>query len=511
MLSFSQPPPPKKPPRDNIGKINTSAATYRRISLALAGIALIAFFFADIEISTRSPAAELTRILSGLISPDFFATDNLLHATFATLSFAVQGVALAALVGFMLACFWQYRAVRMASATVRAVHELFWGLIFLQVTGLSTLTGVLAIAIPYSGIFAKVFGEFLEESDRKPVQALPSQSGVLSALFFARLPLVWSQFEIYGAYRLECGIRSSAILGFIGLPTLGFHLETAFRQGDYSTGAALLYVFFFLIITLRGWLHARLTPFYLLAAIVYMPPISSHNNASLWRFLSHDIVPAPLRHGYSGDLTLSSWATDLFQQQALPGLLNTVVLGSSALLVTAIVALLLFPLLTRHFFSKALRRTANVWVVMMRTTPEFLLAFIFLLALGPSMLPGIFALALHTGAIIAHLIARIADQLPRSFNSPRGVNRLTFDVLPRVYANFLALLLYRWEIIMRETAILGLIGIPTIGFYIDSAFAEFRLDRAFFLIVLSVILNLAIDGLSRTLRNRVRHAQAPIT
>jgi phosphonate transport system permease protein len=487
---------------------NTSASHYRRISLVLAGFALFAFFLADIGITTRSPGTEFGRILTGFIQPDFFATEQLLQATLFTLSFAIQGVALGAAVGFLLACFWHYRPIRIASATVRAVHELFWGLIFLQLTGLSTLTGVLAIAIPYSGIFAKVFGEFLEESNAKPAMALAPHSGPLSTFFFAKLPLVWAQFKIYGAYRLECGIRSSAILGFIGLPTLGFHLETAFRQGDYSAGAALLYIFFLLIISMRGWLHTRLVPLYLTAALLYAPPLSSNGGASLWRFLSHDIIPAPLRNGYSGDLTLSRWTIELITGQAIPGLINTLVLGSAALLLTGLIALIILPFLSRHFSTAFVRSGANAFVVMMRTTPEFLLAFIFLLALGPSMLPGIFALALHTGAIIGHLTSRIADQLPIPANSTRGINRLTFEVLPRVYGNFLALLLYRWEIIMRETAILGLIGIPTIGFYIDSAFAEFRLDRAFFLIAISVILNLSIDGLSRALRKQLRlHAQ----
>jgi len=77
-------------------------------------------------------------------------------------------------------------------------------------------------------------------------------------------------------------------------------------------------------------------------------------------------------------------------------------------------------------------------------------------------------------------------------------------VLPRLYPTFLAFLLYRWEIIMRETAVLGILGIHTLGFYVDSAFAEFRLDRALLLILAGVCLNLAVDGVSRRLRAAVR-------
>ena len=56
---------------------------------------------------------------------------------------------------------------------------------------------------------------------------------------------------------------------------------------------------------------------------------------------------------------------------------------------------------------------------------------------------------------------------------------------------------------MRESAILGILGIATLGFYIDSAFEEFRFDRAALLILASALLNMAVDILARTLRRRL--------
>jgi phosphonate transport system permease protein len=41
-------------------------------------------------------------------------------------------------------------------------------------------------------------------------------------------------------------------------------------------------------------------------------------------------------------------------------------------------------------------------------------------------------------------------------------------MLSRVYGQFLAFLFYRWEVMMRESAILGILGIYTLGFYIDT-------------------------------------------
>ena len=69
-----------------------------------------------------------------------------------------------------------YGRVRLLCVSVRAVHELFWALLLLNMTGMSPLTGVLAIGIPYAGIFAKVFAEYLDEADPAAERALPRES-----------------------------------------------------------------------------------------------------------------------------------------------------------------------------------------------------------------------------------------------------------------------------------------------------------------------------------------------
>lgn len=482
-----------------------TASRYRRASLVIGAIGVAAWWLSDIDIRTYSPWLELGRIGAGLITPDFLSIPSVGSALVNTLAFAMQSIALGVSAGFLLALLWQYRLVRMFSASIRAVHELFWGLIFLQLTGLSPLTGVLAIAIPYSGIFAKVFGEFLEESDKRPMHALPAGVSHVSRFFFTRLPLVWAQFRLYASYRLECAIRASTILGFIGLPTLGFHLETALRQGDYRSGAAVLYLFFVLIVSMQWWLRARLVPVYLLTAVWLVPPNGHWQVSTLKQFFSHDIIPAPLRHADINGFW--HWLVELGSNQALPGVFNTLALSVAALLLTAMLTLIWFPFASRQFVGPVARRSTHAALVMIRTIPEFLLAFVLLLPLGPSMLPGILALGLHTAAILSHLMARLSDRVQLRADASTGVNRYGFEVLPRLYGNFAALLLYRWEIILRESAILGLIGIPTLGFYIDSAFSEFRFDRAMALILVTVVLNLLVDALSRTLRKQLRNKE----
>ncbi|SDL24854.1 phosphonate transport system permease protein [Franzmannia pantelleriensis] len=477
-----------------------------RVTLGLIAVALACLVFGDFEISAHEPWRELGRLFLGLVQPDFSSVDFLGEAILRTVAFAFVGVGLGAAAGLLLALLFQHLWVRTFCAFIRAIHELFWALIFLQSFGLHPITGVLAIAIPYAGIFAKVYAEILDETDPEPARILPRRTGHLSVLLYARISQAWPHLVSYTAYRLECGLRSSAVIGFVGMPTLGFHLAGAFAQGHYATVGALLILFYVLIGTLRLWVRPRLLPLYLLAAPFCLGTGLPIVWSNVSRFFSHDIVPAPLRRG-EGLEGLLPWFGDLFVQQALPGIWNTLLLTQMALVVTGVLAMALFPLISRHFTGRLGGTAGHVVLVVMRSTPEYLLAFILLQLWGPSMLPAVVALALHNGAIIGHLVGRRSNEIALRQDAPHGLDRYAYEVAPRVYGPFLALLFYRWEIIMRETAILGILGIATLGFYVDSAIQEIRFDRAMVLILITALLNIGIDILARRLRSylRLRH------
>lgn len=461
--------------------------------------------FADLSIHHSHIGSALKHIGWGFLTPQYQSqllnADELFISFFNTLAFALQGVSMGVAAGFFLSLIQHHRSIRAFSAFIRAVHELFWALLFMQLFGLSSLTGVLAIAIPYAGFFSKVFAEHYAHTDTSPRQTLPNYQS-LSAFIFTTLPQSWPAMRHYIRYRIECGLRSSAVLGFIGLPTLGFHLQTFFNEGHYSLSAFLLYIFIILVLTQRWWLQRKLIPFYLVAAILYLPPVAPLNGELLLRFFTYDVLPSPLRveGAWNADKLAATftWAKQLFITQAWPSIVQTFVLSQLALVVTGALSLCLFPLISKQFFSRPIRSIGHFTLVTLRSSPEYLLAFIGLLCFGPSLLPAIFALSIHNGSIIAHLIGQ--QTLTLRPDSSTSINRYFYEVLPRIYPTLMSLLLYRWEIILRESAILGILGITTLGFYIDSAFEEFRFDRAVFLILCSALLNIIVDRIATTLR-----------
>ena len=196
------------------------------------------------------------------------------------------------------------------------------------------------------------------------------------------------------------------------------------------------------------------------------------------------------------------WFTSIMQDQAIPGIINTLVLTQIALVLTAVLTLLVYPLISKHFHNKLGRSIGHIGLVVMRSTPEYILAFILLQFFGPSMLPAVIALALHNAGIIGHLIGNQSNTMEVRINAPKGLNLYTYELTPRLYGSFLAYLFYRWEIILRETAIMGLLGVATLGFYIDNAMQDLRFDRALLLILITALLNMSVDALSRTLRRK---------
>jgi phosphonate transport system permease protein len=484
-----------------------------RTSLGLFVLALACLAFADVTVTTAHPWREITRLALGIVTPDFVALQGLGEAVVKTVAFAFLGIFCAAGFGFVLALTFHLRPVRLGCAVSRAIHELFWALILLQIFGLHPLTGVLAIAIPFAAACAKVYAEILEEADTTPLRAMPAGAGHISVFFYARLPDVWVHIKTYTLYRLECALRSSAVLGFVGLPTLGFYLQPAFAQGRYSEASALLMIFYVLIATIRLWVRRYLILLYLAASPFVLMSNAEIDWANVTRFFLEDIVPYPLRTAESLDpkvwVASGLWLWNILRDQAIPGAIATVILTQIALVGSGILALASFPLISCQFFGPSGRAFGHLFLVVVRSTPEYILGYVFLTLWGPSMLPAVVALALHNGAIIGHLTGRYSDAIVLRPDSPQGFNRYSYELLPRLYGQFLAFLFYRWEIIFRESAILGMLGIYTLGFYVDSAFAELRFDRALVLIAITAMLNIGIDVLSRTLRARLRLRTTP--
>ena len=182
-----------------------------------------------------------------------------------TLAFAVCGTAMSLALGLVggivgSRLWWQlcwpgpvgqsvWLGLRGLLVIPRAIHELIWGLLLLSVLGLDPLVGVLAIALPFGAITAKVFADIIDETPTTPLYAL-THSGVRPGLAFlyGHLPQALPNLISYGFYRFECSLRAAAVLGIIGAGGLGYQIFLSLQSLQYEQ----LWTGFYVLIVLNG-------------------------------------------------------------------------------------------------------------------------------------------------------------------------------------------------------------------------------------------------------------------
>lgn len=151
---------------------------------------------------------------------------------------------------------------RLLIAFMRSVHELIWAMFFLSALGDAPLTACIALALPFAGTLGKVFSELIDEEGRVARSALLAGGATpLQAFLGVLLPQALPGLLTYTLYRFECALRSSAVLGFIGIETMGLGIRRSFENlyfGEVWTQLFVLIAVIVLVDRLGARLRERL-------------------------------------------------------------------------------------------------------------------------------------------------------------------------------------------------------------------------------------------------------------
>jgi len=145
----------------------------------------------------------------------------------------------------------------------------------------------------------------------------------------------------------------------------------------------------------------------------------------------------------------------------------------------------------------------------LRAFPPFILAIIFVFMVGPGPFPGVLALGLHSIGMLGKLFSEAIegiDPAPVEAVKATGASPVLvvwYGILPQIVPQFLAFSLYRWDINIRMSIILGIVGAGGIGFLLDQYIRMFKYQQAstcFLIILLAVTL---LDYASAYFRERL--------
>jgi phosphonate ABC transporter permease subunit PhnE len=171
-----------------------------------------------------------------------------------------------------------------------------------------------------------------------------------------------------------------------------------------------------------------------------------------------------------------------------------------------VVALLVARNITR---SVLLNNIGRFILVATRSIHTMVWALFFVAVFGPGALAGTLAIAMHsigfTGKFLSEAIEE-AQSGPIEALTAAGASRtavLLKGFWPQVKPAFLSIAVFRWDINVRESAVLGLVGAGGIGMALDTALSNLYWDQVGLVLLVIFGVVIAAEIVTSWLRARM--------
>lgn len=201
------------------------------------------------------------------------------------------------------------------------------------------------------------------------------------------------------------------------------------------------------------------------------------------------------------------WAYSQRLWRALWDTVNIATLGTVVALVVAI---------PNAFFAARnttphpiLRQFALLVIAVSRSVNALIWALILVTVIGPGMLAGILAIGLRAVGFISKLLYEAIEEVnPTSVEAvaSTGASKgqvLAYAIAPQVLPALIGITVFRWDINVRASTVLGLVGAGGIGLQLNAAVSAMNWNRASIIFILIFVLVLISEWISARARSAV--------
>ncbi len=211
--------------------------------------------------------------------------------------------------------------------------------------------------------------------------------------------------------------------------------------------------------------------------------------ALVWSVRTIEIIPEFLWDApeQMADLLVRMWPPDLryYPDAVHAALIETIHIATLGTILSFVMAVPLALLASRVITPVAvLNGFAQLMLVASRSVNTLVWALVFVAVFGPGAMAGVMAVAFRSIGFVGKLLAEALDETAsgpvealRAAGAPWGAVMLK-GYWPQVQPAFWGIALFRWDINVRESAVLGLVGAGGIGVVLDDALNFFQWDRA---------------------------------
>jgi phosphonate transport system permease protein len=196
-------------------------------------------------------------------------------------------------------------------------------------------------------------------------------------------------------------------------------------------------------------------------------------------------------------------------QRALPKVMESVFIAWIGTMIGAFFSFPLAFLAAKNISNTAVNTVIRQILNAIRAVPELLVAMILIPVTGLGAWTGTLALGIHSIGTLGKLSSEVIEGIDpgpvEAVASVGGgpISRMRFAVVPQVMPTIVAYWLYRFEINIRASAVLGVVGAGGIGAELISQLRFRDFPRAGTVLFLTIITVLAIDTVSARVRRRI--------
>lgn len=537
---------------------NSAVAVIVLIGLAVAGAWSV--WSLGIDIATIASSFDnAVGFFSRIVPLDFPAFGETVSLVVETLAIVFLATLLSVMLSIPVALF-AARPTRMGRGSqwtartlivlARAIPDLVLAIVFLRMFGLGATAGIIAMGIHSVGMIGKLYADAIEELDDGPRESIEALGGSRSQQILTAIPqTLMPQLIATALHRFDINLRTSVLLGYVGVGGIGLAIADSLRTLDYQRGMTLAVIVLVLCIVIelvsgsiraalmastgakitggtwvdrmfnRGrvtgvgdltltppWSVARFRRFASAAVLIVLTIAALWRVDVSWSALATGLLDLPQTVSLFFPPSTGGTPTNLVEH-----LLVTIQISLAATFIGAILAVPIGILAARNVVAnRAVHKTFRVLIVVVRGIPELILAIIFVVISGLGEVAGTLALSIGAIGLLSKLIADSIEETDLQVQEAvratgAGEAQVFFSATLRQAAPaFVAHIMYLLDTNIRSATLLGVVGAGGIGFLLLNASRVNQFDVVTTVLILMVAVVLAVEALSMWLRRAVR-------
>ncbi|MGQ4877785.1 phosphonate ABC transporter, permease protein PhnE [Billgrantia sp. LNSP4103-1] len=191
-------------------------------------------------------------------------------------------------------------------------------------------------------------------------------------------------------------------------------------------------------------------------------------------------------------------------------LLETVHIATLATALTILIALPVSYIAAQNTTpNRACLWLGRFILVASRSVNTIIWALLFVAIFGPGVLAGILAIMFRSVGFIGKLMGEAIEEIDRrpvEAMEATGASKakvIAYAIVPQVMPAFFAIVILRWDINIRESTVLGLVGAGGIGVILQGAIDTFAWPTVATILIAIIVLVLLGEAVTSLLRSKV--------